>query len=367
MSHPAILTGFFFVCLLWSQTSFAWVEIGLLGVEPTVIEEVYQRQGTSFVAIDDVLGSVALTGEWDSVDHVYRIRTPRGTGIISPGSQFLKFGERLTPIPHRPRFIDGKLRVSETFIQQQLAPLLDTPLYYVNHDPPEVTASGDPLDRLFSFLLRKKPQVVDHGKRIVVIDPGHGGQDLGALGRNGEKEKLLTFQISQRLEKLLKMHQDAPVVMTRDDDYAVEAQHRLEIAAEASADLLLSLHVQSFFRQEPHGIMLYIQPEIEQEIIAGMLTENSSLPLAVSLRQALADAGFMVHEIQQQPVFPLGRGDLPRVLIEMGNLNHSGDLAILQDQTRQQDLARALFEGVQSYFRSQQEKIREELPPQPQS
>ena len=87
------------------------VEIGRSGEEPLIIEDVYLREGTAFVSIDDVLAALELEGAWDSVAHVYLIRTPHGRAIISPGSQFLKLGDNFIPIAHRPRFLDGKLRV----------------------------------------------------------------------------------------------------------------------------------------------------------------------------------------------------------------------------------------------------------------
>ncbi|PLX86648.1 MAG: hypothetical protein C0614_03715 [Desulfuromonas sp.] len=349
--------------LFWLPPAHALVEIGTPGNEAVRIDEIYQREGTSFLAIDDVLMAIGVSGEWDSVEHVYRIRTSSGRAIISPGSQFLKVGENITPIVHRPRFIDGKLRVSEDFIQRQLAPLLSAPLYYVNHDPAQVEPSNDPLDRLFSFLLRKKTPAGDHSKRIVAIDPGHGGRDPGALGLDGIKEKELTLAVAERLEKLLKMHQDAPVLLTRNDDYAVEPQQRLEIVADGVADVMISVHAQSYFTSSPSGILIYIQPQLEQELLAGMFAESSSMRLAASLQQALTEAGFVVRAIQQQSVLPLGRGDLPRVLVELGNLVNPDELAELKDATRQQDLARAFFDGVQSYFQQQQEIANEHVQP----
>jgi len=328
----------------------AIVEIGRIGQDPMIVEDVYQREGTSFIAIDDVLSALEMEGDWDSVAHVFRIRTSHGWAVISPGSQFLKLGENFVPISHRPRFIDGKLRVSETFILRQLAPLLAEPLQYRNHNPSETVVAEDPLDRLFAFLLRRKPQTDDRSQWAVALDPGHGGMDSGVIGPDGSKEKIVTLAIARRVERLLKMHQDAPVVLTRDDDYAVEAEQRLQTVVQAGADVLLSLHAQGFFSPEPHGVMLFIQPETERDLPQGMTGENASRQLAEALRESLVSAGFIVAGVMEQPVLPLGRGDLPRVLVEMGSLSHSGDLAMLHDPTRQQDLARALFDGLQTFF-----------------
>ena len=343
----------------------AVVEIGPLGSEPMVLEDVYQREGTSFIAIQDVLAALELEGSWDSVAHTFRIRTPHGWAVISPGSQFLKLGDNFVPIAHRPRFIDGKLRVSEVFIQQQLAPLLAGPVHYRNYDPPDAGREQDPLDRLFAFLLRKQEPARDQGEWVVALDPGHGGKDPGALGAQGSKEKTVNLAVAQRLEKLLKMHQDAPVVLTRDADYAIDLRRRLEIVIEAAADVLLSLHTQAFFNSGPRGIMLYVGPPPEPDIASVLTTVPPSRKLARHLQQALVEAEFIVHGIQAAPLRPLGRGDLPRVLIELGNLGNQEELTMLQDPTRQQDIARALFDGLQSYFQSEQEMMHEQPDRQP--
>jgi N-acetylmuramoyl-L-alanine amidase len=344
------LSGLFLCLFCFALPASALVEIGRPGEEPLVIEDVYLREGTAFISIDDVLEALKLEGAWNSVAHVYSIRTPHGRAIISPGSQFLKLGDNFIPIAHRPRFIDGKLRVSEAFLLRQLAPLLTEAIYYRNHNPPAPTQDEDPLERLFAFLLRKKEPVADGSKWVVSIDAGHGGEDTGSLGLNGSKEKVVTLAVGQRLEKLLKMHQDAPVISTRDGDYALGMERRLELVAEGQADVLLSLHAQAFFSPQASGVNLYVQPQTERDVPDGMIVENSSLELAEILQQKLEQNGFNVQDIKEMPVYALGRGDLPRVLVEMGSLTNSLDLTMLQDPTRQQDFARALFDGLQAFF-----------------
>ena len=350
LRFPLQLICLFVILLAFAPPARATVEIGLSDVDPLVIEDVYLREGTAFVSIDDVLSALHLEGEWDSVDHVYVIHTPHGRAIISPGSQFLKVGDNFIPITHRPRFIDSKLRVSEAFLLRQLAPLLAGPIYYRNHNPPASTQEEDPLDRLFAFLLRKKEPVAESSKWVVSIDPGHGGEDSGALGLNGSKEKAVTLAVGQRLEKLLKMRQDAPVVMTRDGDYALDMERRLEVVAEGQADVMISLHAQAFFSAEASGVNLYVQPQTERDVPEGLTDENSSLKLAKILQNKLKSSGFDVHGIKELPVYPLGRGDLPRVMVEMGSLSNAIDLILLQDPIRQQDFARALYDGLQAFF-----------------
>ena len=160
----------------------------------------------------------------------------------------------------------------------------------------------------------------------------------------------MTLAVGQRLEKLLKMHQDAPVVLTRDGDYALDMERRLEIVAEGQADVMISLHAQAFFSAEISGVNLYVQPQTERDVPDGVVIENSSLKLAEILQKKLKSQGFDVHGIKELPVYPLGRGDLPRVMVEMGSLTNTIDLTMLEDPIRQQDFARAIFEGLQAFF-----------------
>jgi N-acetylmuramoyl-L-alanine amidase len=339
--------------LILVPPAFALVEVGLPGKEALVIEDVYQRENTAFVAIDAVLSALELEGSWDSVAHTYTIRTPHGRAVISPGSQFLKLGDNFIPVLNRPRFIDGKLRVSEPFLLKQLAPLLAEPIYYRNRNPPAASAAENPLDRLFAFLLRKKAPAADGSRWVVAIDPGHGGEDAGSLGLKGSKEKTLSMAVGQRLARLLKMHQDAPVLMTRDGDYALDTSSRLERVVTGQADVMLSLHAQSFLSPQVSGVDLYVQAQTEQDAPDGAVAENLSMQLAEILREALGLAGFQVNAIRELPLLPLGRGDLPRVLVEMGSLSNADDLTRMQDATRQQDFARALYDGLQSFIDAQ--------------
>ena len=109
----------------------------------------------------------------------------------------MQLGERFLPIAHPARFIDGRLRVSEDFVLEQLADLLPYSVYYRNLDPqlavPE--SSEGALDKLFAFLLRKNKASTEPALRAVAIDPGHGGEETGAIGLNGIKEKNIVLDV----------------------------------------------------------------------------------------------------------------------------------------------------------------------------
>jgi N-acetylmuramoyl-L-alanine amidase len=343
-------------CLL-AAPLYAAVELGLDGQSPVVIEEVYRRDGTFYLALDDILPPLGLNGQWQSVRHVYRMRTPRGMAVISPGSHFLRLGDDLTPLRQPPRFIDGRLRVPEDFLHNHLEPLLGQAITYRNLDPAgEDSATPETaLDRLFAFLLRRDKPKTAPVLRAVAIDPGHGGEDPGSIGADGLKEKQVVLAVARRLEKQIKMHLGIPVTLSRDGDYTLHRKARLKALAGAEADVLLVLHAQASFDQDCHGVMLFIRPrdEASEGTASG---DGDSLRLARHLRSALRRSGLAVGDVVRAPLLPLGRGDLPTVLVELGYLSNPADQARLAAAPGQQDLALALFEGLKGYAEERQEE-----------
>ncbi len=353
---------FFITCflLLCASSGLASVELALENRSPVVLKEVYRYRGTAYLALDDVLPVLGLSGRWDSVQHTYRIRTPMGYAVISPGSQFLRLGDRFVPLRLPPRFIDGRLRVDETFVIDQLQALMPQSIYYRNLNPvaeqPDLDES--PLDRLFGFLMRKKEQV--HGSALggVVIDPGHGGADPGTIAPDGVKEKALVLDVAKLLEKQLKMNLDVPVYLSRDGDYGLTPQQRVEPATRSGVDVLLQLHAQGALSEAPRGITLFVraQEEFEDGVIPA--EEGQSMQLAQALSDVLVKAGFNVVGVIKAPLAPLGRGSLPTVFIELGYLSNPADLALLEAPEGQTRLAEALYRGIKHYADGQKENNR---------
>jgi len=349
-----MVTAFLVVTgLSGSLPAVAAMQIDLPGASPVIIEDVYQREGVAFVAVDEVLSSFHMSGAWDDVAHLYRIETPHGVAVISPGSSYLRYGEQVEKVVHRPRFIDGKLRVSEPFLVEQLLPLLDLPAQVRNLNPPQSPPPESALDQLFSLLLLQRPKAALDSQWVVAIDPGHGGQDVGALGKDGTTEQSVNLAVARQLQKLLKMRRDAPLVLTRDADYAVSTVQRLEAVTRGEADVLLSLHAQAHFSPQSQGVMLFVTPETSaaKGAVPG---SSASRQLAETLRTALVAAGFQVGEVQERGLLPLGQGNLPRVLVEMGYLSNEGELAKLNDASHQQLLAQTLFDGLETFLKSYQ-------------
>lgn len=351
---PMIRLGFLLLILLLPTlapgNAVASVEVARAGHTPVTIPEVYLRGDVPFLALDDVLPALGLGGYWDSVRHVYSIRTPEGRATLFPGGHYLNVGDRYLPLSQPARFIDGRLRAPEDFFTKTLADLLDIRVYYRNLSPPSAVARKDEstLDRLFAFLLHNKNTAAGPALRGLAIDPGHGGQDPGSIA-DGVKEKDVNLAVARDLEKELKMQLGIPVYLSRNADYAVSLQQRMNAAAHPDIDALVQLHAQAEFSPAPHGVMLFVRPNEESQGQVVPADEGASMRLALALQTALEQAEIPVDGIFPAALLPLGRGDLPTVLVEMGFLSNPGDRGRLTDPAGRQALAGALYQGLRAF------------------
>ncbi len=345
----------FMICLLlWCQPVFAAVDLGVRGKDPVRLEDVYHRDGIPFVAIDDVLPAVGLSGYWDDIKHIYRIRTSRGWAEISPASGYLKLGGVFYPIKDKPRFIDGRLRVTDSFVQNQLAQLAGRSIYFRNLDP-QVNSQPQPdegsIDRLFSFLLRRKPENNGPLIRAVAVDPGHGGLDTGVLGQSGVKEKQLNLEIARKIAKQIKMKLGIPVYLSRDGDYDLSMKQRLEAASRDDVDVWVLVHAEASFSPSVFGANLFIRPgqSADQTAEDAPQQPGHSLMLADEIALALRQRGVRVNGIYPSSRLSLGQGELPTVLLEVGYLSHSEERQQLQDAEYQNQISEAVYDGIRQY------------------
>lgn len=334
--------------LIFSTTAFAAVEITMRGQQAAVIEDVYRQQGISYVALEDILKIVNLTGHWDSVAHTYRIRTNRGWAVLTPASGYLRIGDSFYPIQDKPVFIDGRLRVSESFIQSQLAQLAGRPVFFRHLEPQQPVATEtqrDGLEALFDRLLRRVESSRGPVIRAIAIDPGHGGLDTGVIAPDGYNEKLLTFEVADRLARLLRMRLGVPVYVSRSGDYDISLDQRLESALREDVDLWILLHAQTSFSPEVRGIDLLVRDEDEQ-----LNPSLGSMVLAQHLSDAMKKSELEVRGVYSSSLLSLGRGVLPTVQLEIGYLSNPDELRQLRQEDYQNRLAQSVFDGIQNYI-----------------
>ena len=216
---------------------------------------------------------------------------------------------------------------------------------------------------------------------IIVLDPGHGGKDPGALGRKGTKEKDIVLKISTYLRDLLRKETKAKVYMTREKDIFVELKDRAKLANERKADLFVSVHINSHSKKSIKGLELYHFGEASdpralavaarengtplkdngpawQFILADKLHDKKiedSQELAWTTKKSLIKYlkpfyKIKDHGVKTAPFFVLRMTTMPAILAELAFISNSTEEKLLKSTTYQKRMARGIFEGLKVYI-----------------
>lgn len=220
-------------------------------------------------------------------------------------------------------------------------------------------------------------------KHIVMLDPGHGGKDPGAISKTGHYEKDLTLKMGRETRKLLEKA-GYKVVMTRDSDVYISLRGRVKKAHQAQADLFISIHADSSTNSSAKGLSVYTLSETSSDKEAAALAERenkSDILFEMDLGDVKQDASMVLIDLAQGETMKQSRryADLlatemrkavhtlpqphrhagfavlkspsvPAVLLEMGYLSNRTEEAQLQKASYRQKLSEALVRAVNQYF-----------------
>ncbi|HEY2707535.1 MAG TPA: N-acetylmuramoyl-L-alanine amidase [Caulobacteraceae bacterium] len=225
------------------------------------------------------------------------------------------------------------------------------------------------------------PTAAPHLRKIIVLDPGHGGKDSGALGASSY-EKNVTLAEALALKARLEKTGRYQVVMTRASDIFIPLEQRVQIARQAGADLFLSLHADSGSDPAIHGASVYTLSERGQERVGYVLgrhewflqqavesddravgqilldltqrsTRNRSAGFAQTLIEHVGDRAALLPRSQRDAgYFVLLAPDVPAALLEMGFITNSSDESRLNDPQQRTALADKIAQSIDGYFAS---------------
>lgn len=221
----------------------------------------------------------------------------------------------------------------------------------------------------------------------VIIDPGHGGSDSGAV-QGKAREAEIALKVGRELKNFLEKDSDFSVSMTRDTDHNLSLQERVQIAQKNKADLFLSIHANSSPDKRAHGIELYFQNHLpadeetlylaanENQLLktAEAHTDNASDPTKKNdvisiiedlkrqdrMSSSLKLSRSLLHSwnssqrsetnvIRQAPFFVVSRVQIPSVLIELGFITHPKESEKLITPSYQREVAQKIYEGLRQY------------------
>ncbi|MGB3366368.1 MAG: N-acetylmuramoyl-L-alanine amidase [Acidaminobacteraceae bacterium] len=202
-------------------------------------------------------------------------------------------------------------------------------------------------DRLIIFLEKivAKP-ILKPSDRTIVIDPGHGGSDPGAISPNGTKEKDVNLNLALKSESYLKSL-DYNVVMTRNTDIYVNLYERAEIANRENADMFISIHHNSYSDRSIYGLEILYCP-----IYNGIAKTEDQYPLAKVLNETIIDnTGANDRGIKQRPnLVVIRETNMVSVLLEIGYLSNSEEEAQILSDEYQNKVVQGIVDGIQKYF-----------------
>lgn len=255
----------------------------------------------------------------------------------------------------------------------------------------------DPLLALLRERVPAKPPVVvqrphDRVKQAdvqrvvtVVIDPGHGGEDPGAVGRGGTYEKTVTLEIGRRLREMIAAEPQMRVAMTREGDFFVPLRTRVAKARAVHADLFVSIHADAWIRPDARGSSVFAlsehgasssaaaylaKKENNADRVGGINLASKDrqlqrvlldLSTTAQINDSLKLGGAVLRELErinrlhkprvEQAAFAVLKApDIPSILIETAFISNPDEEKRLRDDDYQDQMARAILEGIKRYF-----------------
>ena len=259
-------------------------------------------------------------------------------------------------------------------------------------DPPASTSKTS-----FSPPVASKPEKMQLKRMVtIVIDPGHGGEDSGAIGARGSKEKDVVLSIGKRLKAKIEQQPNMRVVMTRNADFFVPLGTRVQKARAVQADLFISIHADAFVQPSARGSSVFVlsekgasstaarwlaKRENAADLIGGVNIKkhdrqlasvlldlsttaqiNSSMKLGNAVLREMGGINKLHKGSVEQAAFAVLKApDIPSILVETAFISNPEEEAKLNDDAHQDRVADAIMNGVKKYFAKNPPRARNNL------
>jgi len=362
-SHQTILIAIFLLvasCVLDAEEAFS---LSIQGPVRTIESPSYKLKGTVYIPLIAVCDSYGLSWEWDPVGKVVVLKK---NGVEA----------RLKVESHRI-FVNGKIKDLEK-----------PPKFHRNAVVVPVSFVEKTMEKIFKEWAGPVPQrpgapksATRHTIDTVVIDPGHGGKDPGAVGRYNLKEKEIVLDIAKRLKRELESV-GIKVILTRERDVFIPLGKRADIANRMEADFFISVHANAFRSRRVKGFEAYYLSEATDDSARALAAaENASLEYeegsfykptecidvwglkldenrresrelassicgTVSSRLAVKN-----RNVKSARFYVLKHARMPAVLVEVGFISNTDDASSLKSPYYRKKLAESIGEGVLRYKR----------------
>ena len=169
-------------------------------------------------------------------------------------------------------------------------------------------------------------------ERIIIIDVSHGGKDDG-IEVNGFREKDLTFEIALKIQSLNKAD-DLKIILTRQGDYFLSLEERVDFIKSVNPDFVISLHINSSTDSSQHGFDLFVSSK--------HTLNDQSIEFARKIENSLSNH-FSSNGIKESNFYILKNTNIPSATLEFGYLTNLGDRNLLTTELGQQKIAEAIY------------------------
>ncbi len=249
----------------------------------------------------------------------------------------------------------------------------------------KTSLSGEPLKDAGKMQLKRMV--------TIVVDPGHGGEDSGAIGARGSKEKDVVLAIGKRLKAKIEQQPNMRVVMTRNADFFVPLGTRVQKARAVQADLFISIHADAFVQPTARGSSVFVlsekgasstaarwlaKRENAADLIGGVNIKKHDRQLAsvlldlsttAQIKNSMKLGNAVLNEmgginrlhkgsVEQAAFAVLKAPDIPSILVETAFISNPEEEAKLNNDAHQENIANAILNGVKKYFAKNPPRVR---------
>lgn len=318
----------------------------------------YDLNGVTYVSLGSLCKTRGLSWDYDTFTRIVNLNKSTHKISLQVSNTLILVDGSVQHLRHPVDIYDGEVVVPYKFKEQVL-------------------------DVLFKEYQPSHEAIIPLKIKKIVVDAGHGGNDPGAIGRSGLREKSVTLDMAKRLSGALK-EKGFDVTMTRSTDYFVPLERRTEIANKARADLFVSIHANANRTRSLNGFeVYYLSPNINDVQRALSSAQNADLKLddscfsgrsrnlkailwdmiytnnrgeSIELSRAIckkidAELDTRVIGIKGAGFYVLKGTRMPSVLVEIGFLSNSQEEKLLNNSYYREQIAEAIADGIYNYAR----------------
>ena len=305
----------------------------------------------------DPLAAMIQKGEWASDG-----APAAAVGSANPAS----------PLPAAPP--------AQTEVAPDAIAKLESEMSALNGTPPPQAVQPTPGKQPARALAQKVVRMT-----TIALDPGHGGEDPGAIGATGAREKDIVLSVAKRLKSRLEQLPNTRVMLTRDGDYFVPLGQRVQKARQVQADLFVSIHADAWVSPTARGSSVFVLSEkgasssaarwlandqnkadligganaaVQDKVLASVLFDlsttaqiNDSLKVGKAVLKEIGGINRLHKAAVEQAGFAVLKApDIPSILVETAFISNPEEEAKLKDDDYQDQLANAITKGIKRYF-----------------